>query len=422
MSYLPSRYNFLLGVNSLLLTLVMLTLSAAAQDEISQSGRDAAKWITVRVEDSDGRPIQNFEYAYKGGAVAEVPRGADGSLPRFNPVSDAQGIARVRFFPNYYKGAWRVTLIVSAPDYVTNFHVIEPDKLAETRVILDRAAKMSGRILDTAGNPIAGAQVWLDHIPDGRHGRPAHIMESDSLGRIASDRIPIGRISFAILHPDFLAGAYERQVTEGNLNEFSFVLEGGASLSGSLFFASESPEQAYVFVNASNPDYAIRDPRDKRATCENGKFVIKGILPGTSHVVFRVFQHQTGFRDADWVLTEEFHLSQREEKQIEKSIPTGSSTLAGRILLHGVPMKSEYSVSISLAHEEMGVGRSLQVDSHPNDIGEYAFRNLPSGFWHMSVHSWDDEVQQSYHFQKRIKLTAGEALRLDIDFPESATQ
>ena len=416
-----SKGKHLFGVNWLLLALTTLTLGAVADDETSGVIQGAAKWIEVRVEDADDRPIQNFEYARRGGAVTELSRGPDGSLPRFEQVSDPEGIVQIHFYPHYYKGAWKDTIIVGAPGYVTNFHVIEIENLAEPVVVLDRAGEVSGKILDSAGNPIDGAQVWIGPVPhSGHHGRPGHIMESDAAGRIASDRIPTGKISFGILHPDFIADTYDRLVTDEGLNETSFVLDSGASLTGSMSLGNLRLERSYVSVSPSNPDQSF--DQNKQVTCEQGDFVVKGILPGTNRVRFRVFQLQTSGRDADWTLRETIDFVSGEEKHIEKSIPTGTSSLSGKIFVEGIPPNGEFSGTIYLVYKELDNGRSLQVGTYTNDKGEYTFSDLPSGTWDMSVRTWNSEDQVRHNSRRQIDLGDREALILDFDLRVRASK
>jgi len=123
----------------------------------ARAAQDPETWIELHVQDAVGRPIQNFEYVRKGGALTSLTRGPDGSLPRFQKISDPEGSVRLRVYPNYYKGVWKDTFIVGAPGYVTNFHVIEPEDLKETTVHLEKGCVVSWRIADSAGNPVDGA-------------------------------------------------------------------------------------------------------------------------------------------------------------------------------------------------------------------------------------------------------------------------
>lgn len=420
-SALRGAIHLLLGVIWLWLASIPLTLGAVADDETLGAVQRAGKWIEVRVADADGRPIDNFEYARRGGAGTELSRGPDGSLPRFEQVSDPEGIFRVRFYPHYYKGAWKETIIVGAPGYVMNFHVIEPENLTETVVVLERAGEVSSRIIDSAGNPIGGAQVWIGPVPHtGHHGRPGHIMESDASGRIASDRVPTGNISFGILHPDFIADTYDRVVTDEGLNEVSFVLDSGASLTGSMFLGNQRPERAYVYVSPFNPDQSYG--QNKQVTCEDGNFVVKGILPGRNRVHFRVFQLQTSGREADWSLYEKINFASQEEKHIEKTIPTGTSSLSGKILVEGIPPNGEFSGTIYLLYKELDNGPSLQVGTYTNDKGEYTFSDLPSGTWDMSVSTWNSEDNVGHNVRRQFELLESEALILDFDLPVLASE
>jgi hypothetical protein len=413
---LLAKLNRRFGVRCLLLVLVALSAQCAAQEVASPPSE---KWITVHVEDQEGRPIRNFEYTRVGGALTQLLPRADGRLPAFESVRDSQGTVRVRFFPQQGNRYGQATVIVGAPGYVTNFHVIEPENLIDTNVILQRGAKVSGKVVNSTGKPVAGAWVWLGELPHaGHHGMPGHIMESDASGAITSDRIPIGLISFAILHPDYVGAVYEHEVTSDRVNRLSFTLNSGAFLTGTLSFGTERPGEASISVT---PVDRRSDSDGKRAECKQGAFALKGILPGTNQVMFKVVQPQTEFGDAGWLLREEIGFADGERKRIERVIPTGNSALSGTILVDGNPPSGQWGASIYLVQENMEQGRYLQVGTYTNDKGDYVFGSLPAGSWQVSVQVWDEEKQKQHNFRKQISLADGEALRLAIRFPEDST-
>lgn len=400
---------------SYFLLAIMLTLECAAQGAASPSSE---KWITVRVNDQAGRPIQNFEYTRVGGALTELLPRADGTLPRLEPVRDPQGIVRIQVFSRRSERPQKDTIIVGAPGYVTNFHVIEPEQLLDTVVVLQRAGEVSGKILDSAGNPVAGAWVWLGDLPHaGHHGMPGHIMESDASGAITSDRIPIGHGSFAILHPDYVGAVYEHEVTSDRVNRLSFTLNSGAFLTGTLSFGTERPGQASISVT---PVDRRSDSDGKRMECKQGAFALKGILPGTNQIMFNVVQQQTGFRDAGWLLREEIGFAGGERKEVKRVIPTGNSTLSGTVQVDGNPPSGQWGASIYLVRESKEQGRYLQVGTYTNAEGDYVFGSLPAGSWQVSVQVWDQEKQQGYDFRKQISLADGEPLQLEVRFPEDS--
>lgn len=416
----PNQLKHLLNATWLASIVLAFSTGIAAQNQVLQPIQwFLKKQIEVHVQDTDGHPIEEFEYAIIGGAHTTLEPRADGSLPRFKHVSDPLGVARAELRPHYYKGKWKVTVAVGAPGCVTRFHTIEPERLTETVVLLERAGRVFGKVIDSAGNPVAGARVWLGQIPyPGHHGRSAHIMESDSSGKIASDQIPIGSIPFAILHPDVIADVHEREVSGDKVNEFVFTLDAGATLMGTLSFGVDLAESGGVNIQTSDQS----TPMDRRTESRQGRFNIKGIASGTSRADYHVRRSNPGFRDTVWRLSEELQFVEHEVKRIQVEFPSGLCRLGGRILAHGSPPPSQFGASIYLSPAEPQDARSLQVDGHTNEEGNYDLTHLPAGSWRMTVHTWDSERQEGFNFQKTIVLSEGEPVRLDINFPEDATK
>jgi len=398
-----------------LFALLCIGLCAADEADDANAEKYNLPTFTLRVQDANGTPIQNFDYMRNGGRVTEVQRLATGELPEVYSVSVSSGVARV---VNYNTGN-EVTLFVGAPGYVTKPTLIPFDPPpTEVVVTLERAATVRGKIVDSLGWPVAGVRVWLGNIPLAEHhGMRGHIMESDAHGMVSSDRIPVGKVSFAILHPDFMGAVYEREVAGNHVNKLSFTLNSGASLTGTVHFGKERPSSAFIQITPIDPKIRTNG---KHVECEQGNFVMKGITPGPNMVYFRTSHPQTGFPNAGWSLAEEINFAEREVKRIEKTIPTGTSSISGKVLVDGALLKD--GVSIYLMRGVPGPGPFLEVSSAPSDQGDYVIGSLPSGSWRMNAQAWDRQTNKSYRLDKQISLADGEALRLDIDLPEAKLQ
>ncbi len=368
---------------------------------------------TLRVRDADGRPIQKFDYTWNGGRQIQVQPLFNGKFQEVRSISDSSGVARVVHYND-------VTLFVGAPGYVTKPTIVPAEKPSEVVVTLDRAAKVSGKIVDSSGEPVVGAHVWLGSVPRyGHHGLPKHIMESDWLGRIESDRIPKGETSFGIAHPDFVPAVHQRLVELDRVNNLSFVMIGAATLQGLILFGVEPPEYADVVVYTGDLDESTV-PDSKMAKCRGGAFVVKGIVPGTNQVDFRASQPRPGFDDRLWTLTNKITFAENDNRKVETRIPTGTSSIAGRLHLAGTPLTRGKSVYVTL--KEVNAERSLKIGMRPNDEGDYAFDSVPSGRWTMTARAWDEQSKKLYQFEKEVFTAVDESLRMDFDLPEVALE
>ena len=151
--------------------LIALPLLAWVTDSPAQTNEDTANqtrqaprepaFISGQVVDSAGKPIPEFEYRVRGGTLTENLRAKDGSLLSLNRTSHPRG----QFRENYYEGyGAKQTVVVGAPGYVTRYHVFEPgagDSLTDMRIVLDKAAMVEGAVVDTNGNPVSGALIWI---------------------------------------------------------------------------------------------------------------------------------------------------------------------------------------------------------------------------------------------------------------------
>lgn len=412
-SLCPSAHYFL---NRIVLFLVLL-LVASVIDSSAQTNEDSANqtregpsqpaFISGQVVDFAGRPISEFEYLVRGGAMTENLRVRDGSLLRLNRTSHPRG----EFRKEYHEGLGaKQTVVVGAPGYVTRYHVFEPgagDSLTDMRIVLDKAASVEGTVVDTRGNPVSSALIWIGAVPrPGRHGRPGHIAETNADGRFLSDRFPPDATTLGVLHPDHPAASVDINLSLLETNQLTLLLPRGVILSGSMSFGEMPVRDGRVNVTTKEGGKAV--------VPTNGIFSIKGVPVEATDVLFRTFRSESTGQISSWDLRKRVELTDRDELNVDIRFPAGTATLSGQLLLDGEAVGTEYGSALyaTLVDET----EKLQITAFANDEGRFSISDMPEGDWDISVQLYDTELG-GFNSRQPVTTRAGTITTLNIDFP-----
>ena len=177
---------------------------------------------------------------------------------------------------------WTYTLVAQTNGRETRVHRIRSVEASREQAIeLRPSARLKGRIVDPAGEPIVGALVWYDDIPrsivdglcvrtdsagnftlDGVRAASATAGDSE-LQQVLSMRTP-DRGQITIERPDF---ARTRIAYKRNLGKLSVELRPGGNIRGTVLdLASRMPARGVVVV---------AEPFDRTRPAEGERFVIR---------------------------------------------------------------------------------------------------------------------------------------------------
>ncbi|MDG3006067.1 carboxypeptidase regulatory-like domain-containing protein [Paludisphaera mucosa] len=178
--------------------------------------------VAGEVRDPQGRPIRGAEVGWLVGGRENTV--FHGDLPTTS--ADAQGRFR---FPHVQPG--RVGLQVKAAGHAPEFQFVEAkDGAAPVAISLRPASSLSGRVVDSKGNPIADAFVVVDQW---RSTRALGVfLNTDADGRFRWDDAPNEPILMNVSRAGFL-GITFRRVSNAD-GEAVFTLERSLSIAGKV--------------------------------------------------------------------------------------------------------------------------------------------------------------------------------------------
>ena len=252
----------------------------ASQANTAQPGPHGPELLLV--DERDGNPITNSVIALRG-----WERGSQTLVERMVRLQDGRCVAP--FDPAVGPGYWILTRVDGYADTRLRWQPSRGETIPESYTVrLVRPARISGRVLDPAGNVVAGAEVAFgnENTPGGDanpedHGIDSLRATSDAEGRWQMNRIAADIVPYLVgsaSHPAFghsehisLSGRMEvvRQLLEGR---FVFQLGEGVALQGIVVDATGQPvTDAKVHVGGLD-ETGSRDAR----TGPDGSFLVAG--------------------------------------------------------------------------------------------------------------------------------------------------
>jgi RNA polymerase sigma factor (sigma-70 family) len=252
----------------------------ASQANTAQAGPHGPELLLV--DERDGNPITNSVIALRG-----WERGSQTLVERKVRLQDGRCVAP--FDPAVGPGYWILTRVDGYADTRLRWQPSRGETIPESYTVrLVRPARISGRVLDPAGNVVAGAEVAFgnENTPGGDakpedHGIDSLRATSDAEGRWQMDRIAADIVPYLVgsaSHPAFgqsehisLSGRMElvQQLLEGR---FVFQLGQGVALQGIVVDVTGQPvADAKVQVGR----LAETGSRDAR-TGPDGSFLMAG--------------------------------------------------------------------------------------------------------------------------------------------------
>ncbi|QIF04336.1 carboxypeptidase regulatory-like domain-containing protein [Roseimicrobium sp. ORNL1] len=325
------------------------------------------------VLDEEGKPAANVR-------VAKLGNGGE-NFPSMR-TTDQDGkfkMARERDASNEAVLAW-TDRAMSHPEPV------EPGKELTIKLREKDLGRVSGIVVDAAGNPIADAKIrWSVPQPVCLFGPVPQQVKSDVSGRFEFPRFWSGMegVSFYCEAEAGLGNASERdvKVLSGVITELKFVMNKADKAVSGLLVDSEGKPLAGLMVYASGTG----QPRNLKATTDmEGRFRITGMAPGRVHL-------------RSIVKTEEFTSEAKKwasagDTGVKLILPAANGEVSGTVVdASGKP--------VAMAKmESYGRGRKTSTD----EAGAFKMSGLVDGWFTVQVEARHDDGER-VELRERLK-------------------
>ena len=298
-----------------------------------------------------------------------------------------------------------LTIAIASKGYVPTEEVVQgglgEQPIHDITVRLQPGSLVDGEVIDTSGNAVAGAAVYIGVDPslmstDYPGVTPDAVSGPDGSFRL--DTLPETTMRIYASHPAFAVGSAEVRDAGMGPTQLKIVLGDGGALEGIVRRSGEPlTGQSIMVLNETRKNLQLTDNR----TDNQGWFRLDHLTPGLYTLYTSIDEHsRTQYLDAE----------------VEDGMITGvdfdfdetDNAVEGIVLLNG-----EQPSSLSVRAEirtEIGLEK---ISTRFLRTGEYILTNLPLGEAEVTVHaSQSDGFRASGSFMVSI---AGGVIRHDLD-------
>lgn len=274
--------------------------------------------VTVTVQGEGGKPIDNATVELRATDVLRQTTKA--GTTTFAPVIPG----------GYQLAAWAegrartLTWLQVGPGETT------------ASVTLVAGARVSGRVIDEAGRPVAGARVTYHGASDWSQQADARLdgAQTDKAGAFAFAALPAGSFRFAASHPDFARGSSSLVTLDGHNEhrDVTITVTAGAVVRGIVIDQAKKPVGgARVRVGISSRRGMVFEPPRQAYSDSKGAFEIKGL--GRRELAAAAI-HETGSSQ-----TVDVDTTQGDVSNVELVLDV-TGTIAGIVVdPHGTPVE-----------------------------------------------------------------------------------
>jgi len=346
---------------------------------------------------ANGRPLEAFEVMHVPGALESFDlTGSMGMRQFFDPGGHFR-------LENVDPGP--VTLAARAAGHGPKTHIV-PDVrpgAAVTGVVirLERGASLEGRVINAAGQPVPGAQVYQDQTPPREHmgmgyaGPPA-AATSGADGTFVLDGLAARRINLYVTHTDYITVREQVTLQDAGVTRVQMVMQEGGVVEGTVRAGGKPTQGASVSIHSREGGQAAAQ------TGPDGAYRIAQAPVGEVQVNAN-YRYEGANRSA----SQQAVVASGMVTQVDFAFDVGTATLEGYVTMDGAAADSEGGISVHHADSGANVNTQWARD------GAYKFTGLPAGVLRVAVvvHTPGTPVQRTLEVEVRANSTT----RLDIE-------
>ena len=253
------------------------SLATAAENETEK------RIYSGRVVNNKGEPIKDAEirYAVNWEATQLLTRTATDGTFRFEMPRPEPGKSDRRF-----------GILITHADYASRWRKLPLENTTDIEIQLDAPGTISGRVLDSSGEPILSSEVRIQLLMSGDRTSPHredysmlnifHHMppaETDEDGEFVFRNLPQSAVTMLYIRAPGYAKA-ERMGVPVGAKGLEIRLKHEGRIQGRLSYADTGAPVTDATVTASAIDMIYGHGRGDARADENGAFVVKNLPPG----------------------------------------------------------------------------------------------------------------------------------------------
>jgi hypothetical protein len=319
-------------------------------------------------------------------------------VPEPSVTSDARGSFRLATLP---PGTYQIH--ARAPGHTDTTVEVEVPGRDFVSIELEGTARLEGQVVDGAGAPVPGANVWVSTSGRSSRGEDA---QTDAQGRFSLE-VNEGTYLLAA-SAGSQSGVHEGKVTVargGLVDGLVIRLHATGSLAGRVFVQStqEPVEEAYLAIRHDDSGWS-----HMAQTAADGSFRVANLLPGP----YIVALYSSGFTDTR---KEDVHVQPGQESSVEFAL-TREASVEGTVTdALGHATEDASLVAISLQEPE---SRSRGLHGLSDESGHYEISNLTPGRYRIEARlTWEGKP-----VTRELTVREGETARADFVLPEAMGQ
>ena len=369
-------------------------INPASMSEVRIVARTAARLLGKVVDAQTSAPVRNFRAEL--GEIEPFDRKMEWEQKTVTSETGEFDLP-ARLDKDWY-------LLVAADGYVemvkTGEALTAGQKLTGLEIRLVPGRIIHGNVIDTNGNPVAGALVYdNDTIFDPSRQDTRHAAAiTDSDGRFEVTSLPEGAALLYISKPGY---AIAKAAIE---NDMSIVLKKGGAVEGRVFIGGvAAPSDTMVMARDVNNMQSQRNGE----VDENGLYRITELPDGAYRLDVRISGGTPGVY-TNFGLSDYAESADGLTTTVDIAIPTGTAAVEGTLLKDGAP-----AAGITLCCQYAGCESYTRSDA----TGRYRFDSLPAGAAQVEAYvpSGQDPANLKTITMATVQLQDGAVAQADYD-------
>jgi protocatechuate 3,4-dioxygenase beta subunit len=277
-------------------------------------------------------------------------------------------------------------------------------------VKLEAGASVEGRVVDSSGNPVAGAQIYDGPLPLADYERERSIRATSTAdGSFTLDGLASGSVTISAYHAGYAGGNAQVQVQPGKAAHVDIVLGAGGTVRIRITENGAPATGAYAGIhrgsgsNAEQPDV-------------NGVVELKEVVAG-SYRAYAGLRDPAGDGRSNRNQQREITVTEGNVTEVAFDFAAGTAALAATVTVEGQPPSQAWATLVVTSGGTSGQEmRHVQVDS----TGQFRIENLPPGQARLNVNGMIAESNPVTRVVT-VDLTDGQTTEVTVDLGGGGT-